>query len=147
MSEAPPFFVPIVKPEDQETVFSRLARLSSCALPSPRKRIYSITFRSNGERWTATVGQTLRGVRYRTVRRRGERSDIEERLSDPATVLAIFEGSPYMVATDHRILSNVGSAWESPFMAGEPTSVTYFAESPDPLVAAASAILPGGPQG
>ncbi len=147
MPEAPTFFVPIVKPEDQETAFSTLARLSFCPLPSRGKRIYSIGFRSNGERWTATVGQTLRGVRNRTVRRRGQRLDVEERLSDRATVLAIFEGSPYMVATDHRILGNVGSAWESPFMAGEPTSVTYFAESSDPSVAGASAILPGGKQG
>ncbi len=132
MSDAPTFFVPMVNSEDQETTYAELARRSLCVLPSRAKRIYSIGFRSNGERWTATVGHTLRGVRYRTVRRRGERLDLEERLSNPATVLAIFEGSPYMVAKDHRILRNVGSEWVSPFMAGEPTSVTYFAERPSP---------------
>lgn len=127
MSDPPTFFVPLVKPEDQEAFYAKLAHLSMCPLPIRAKRIYSIGFRSDCERWTATVGHTLRGVRLRTARRRGARVEVEERLSDPATVLAIFEGSPYMVATDHLILRNVGSEWVNPFMAGQPTSISYFA--------------------
>lgn len=47
-------------------------------------------------------------------------------LSDSAQVLAIFPGNPYLVVTNYRITDGVRSAWENPFMAGRPTSVTFF---------------------
>ena len=91
------------------------------------KRVYSITFVHNGERWTATVGESLRGKGFRTSRSRGMRIEREYPVSDPAIVMAIFPGIPYMVVTNHRMRGQrVGSAWENPFFAGEPESVTYF---------------------
>ncbi len=45
-------------------------------------------------------------------------------------VLAIFPGTPFKVVTNHRIPGNVRSAWENPFMAGEPKSVAYFSLVP-----------------
>ena len=133
MPEAPTFFLPTVKPEKQEAMYAELARICQSAMPIWTKRIYSLRFLHNGEEWTATVGRSLAGVRYRSVRRRGQRVDLRDSLSDPATVLAIFEGSPYMVATDHGLLRNVGSEWASPFMAGQPEGITYFSPSPSPV--------------
>ena len=135
MSEAPQFFVPTVIPEvtpdNQESVYAELARWCGRAVPSPERRVYSITFVHDGERWTATVGESLRGKRTRTTRSRGTRVEREQSVSDPAVVLAIFAGIPYMVVTNHRIGGRrVGSAWENPFLAGEPESVTYFSSLP-----------------
>jgi hypothetical protein len=45
--------------------------------------------------WTATVGVALHGVRPDWVRGKGQ-------LSDLATVLAGFPGTPYVVVTDYR---------------------------------------------
>jgi hypothetical protein len=83
----------------------------------------------DGEEWTATVGERLRGSKLRKTRRRGIGS-IERTvpLSDPAVVFAIFPGYPYMVVTNHGIGQSVGSAWANPFMAGEPRRITLFSE-------------------
>jgi hypothetical protein len=135
MSEVPQFFVPTVipavKPDNQESVYAELARWCGRVVPNPEKRIYSITFVHDSERWTATVGESLRGRRIRTKRSRGMRIEREEPVSDPAVVLAIFAGVPYMMVTNHRLgEQRVGSAWENPFLAGEPESVTYFSGPP-----------------
>jgi hypothetical protein len=126
MEKPPAFFVPAATPENQETVYVDLAKLGRCAVPLVERRIYSITYTHDGEEWTATVGQHLKGVRYRTSRVKGQKVEREQRLSDPAVVLAIFAGDPFFVVTNHRIVGNVGSRWENPFMAGRPDSVTYF---------------------
>jgi hypothetical protein len=128
---APPFFVPGANPETQESIYAALAKFCGSTVPVIEQRIYSITYVHDGEEWTATVGEALRGRRHSTTRRRGQRLERTERLSDPAVVLAIFSGSPFMVVTNERIpgsVGGVGSAWESPFMAGRPKSVTYFGE-------------------
>lgn len=126
MTEAPKFFVPAATPDNQESVYADFARWCGCAVPSPESRIYSITYVHDGEEWTATVGEHLRGIRHRTTRSRGKKIERTQHLSDPAIVLAIFPGVPYMVVTNHRIAGNVGSAWENPFLAGQPKSITYF---------------------
>jgi hypothetical protein len=90
------------------------------------ERLYSINFTHDSEQWTATVGRTLAGRRYRRLKRRGVMTEVEDRLSDPATVLAIFEGYPYKVVTDHGIPHSVGSEWVNPFMVDEPTSFERF---------------------
>ncbi len=126
MEQPPAFFVPAATLEDQESAYADLAKLSRCAVPPVERRIYSITYTHDGEEWTATVGEHLKGVRYRTSRVRGQKVGREQRLSDPAVVLAIFEDNPFFVVTNHRIAENVGSRWENPFMAGRPDSVVYF---------------------
>ncbi len=126
MPEIPTFFVPAATSENQESVYASFAEWCKCAVPALEKRIYSITYIHDSEEWTATVGESLRGIRRRTSRSGGRKVERTSHLSDPAIVLAIFPGSPFMVVTNHRIAGNVGSAWENPFFAGTPTSVTYF---------------------
>ena len=129
--DVPEFFVPGVEDENLEQTYEELARLCRVAPPPRNQRVFSISYRHDGEEWTATVGTTLRGSRSRTVTRRGARVEQHDRLSDPALVLAIFPGYPYFVVTNHRIPRSVGSAWENPFMAGQPFSVTLFKAASD----------------
>ncbi len=126
LAEAPQFFVPEVTPDNQESVYVEFASWCGRAVPSLERRTYSIIFVHDGEEWTATVGESLRGKRFHTTRSRGMKIERERPVSDLAVVLAIFPGIPYMVVTNHRIGGNVGSAWENPFLAGEPKSITYF---------------------
>lgn len=114
----PFFFVPRVDPADFETTLAEMADLCGVTAPDPDKRVQSITFKHNGESWTAEVGQTLRGERTDRRRRGGKLVDVTSRLSDPATVLAIFPGDPTMVVTDARPITELVSAWENPFMVG-----------------------------
>jgi hypothetical protein len=123
VTQAPPFFVPAATPEGQEFVFVELARLAAQAVPQPSERIYSITYDHDGEEWTATVGESLRGVRRNRRRSKGS-LDREIPLADAALVLAIFPGTPYVVVTDSRPVGRVRS--ENPFIAGVPKSVTRF---------------------
>jgi hypothetical protein len=133
-SEKPPaFFVPAATPDNQESVYADFAKMARSSVPPVSSRIYSITYKHDGEEWTATVGENLEGVRYKSSRVKGKKIERELRLSDPAVVLAIFPGNPYIVITNHRIVGNVGSQWENPFMAGVPHSVTYFSSSGDTI--------------
>ena len=126
MPENPTFFVPAATPENRESVYASFAEWCKCPVPTLEKRIFSITYVHDGEEWTATVGESLRGTRLRTSRSGGRKTERTSHLSDPAIVLAIFPGSPFMVVTNHRIAGNVGSAWENPFFVGRPTSISYF---------------------
>ena len=120
------FFVPAATAENQEQVYADFAQWCRCVVPEMGRRIFSITYSHDGVTWTATVGESLQGVKKVTSRSMGKKVERTVPVSDPATVLAIFPGNPFMVVTNHRIAGNVGSGWENPFMAGRPTSVTYF---------------------
>ena len=131
MKTGPPFFVPNATVEEQEEVYLAFARMAGQSTPPlPEKRIYSIDYYHNGVNWTATVGETLKGIEWPKEKKRSSLSPPSQprpiHRGDPATVLAIFPGDPYMVVTNHRIAGNVRSRWENPFMAGRPSSVTYF---------------------
>lgn len=126
MSQAPGFFVPAATAETQESVYAGFADWCGVSVPPLTERIYSIVFKHNGETWRATVGEPMRGTKYITRRVRGKKVERSEATSDPALVLAIFPGTPFMVVTNHRIAGNVGSGWENPFLAGSPESVTRF---------------------
>lgn len=121
MNIPPKFFVPLVKAGMDEDAYVELAKRAGCPVPPADQRIYSISFQSRGETWTATVGQKLQGTRYETSRVRRQRVERELMLSNPSTVLAIFPGYPHLVWHDYA-----SREWENPFMAGEPTSVRYF---------------------
>ena len=138
MADRPAFFLPSREPDgawssseatlgNQEARYADLAKWCGCDVPSAEKRPYSITYTTNGERWTATVGESLKGSRQRFVRSRGSRVEKTESLSDPAIVLAIFPGPSYIVATSEGLAGNIGSQWVNPFCAGAPKSVDYFA--------------------
>ncbi len=128
MSTTSRFFVPEATPDTQESVYASFAAWCRCPVPSRDRRIYSITYISKGTTWTATVGETLRGMRYVTTRSRGQKSEQVQYVADPATVLAIFEGVPFMVVTNQGMPRDVGSAWANPFLAGQPKFIAYFAE-------------------
>lgn len=128
MSDAAPrlfhvkFFVPAASDDEQaEEVYAEFARFAGHAVPERSARIRRIEFVHDGERWVAEVGQPLKGVK---LDRTG--SSTGRSVSDQATVLAIFAGSPFMVVTTGRGVANVRSAWENPFMAGRPEEVEYF---------------------
>lgn len=120
------FFLPSVSADKQEEVYSTLAKSVDCPVPSKKTRIYSITFRHDGDEWTATVGETLRGHTIADPSARAKNRRIERQLGDSAVVLAIFPGDPYCVFTDRGYSAGSRSAWENPFMAGRPSSVVYF---------------------
>ncbi len=128
MADAPQFFVPFVAAAEQEAAYERMARRCRRSPAAVAERIYSITFTQNSEAWTAKVGETLEGVRRRITRSGGKRVPRESRVSDPATVLAIFAGTPFIVFTN-KGQAGVRSAWENPFMAGQPRAVSFFAAS------------------
>lgn len=122
MESRPTFYVPRVEEAKHEECYQELAR----AIPVPAaplgQRIYSITFRHNGEVWTATVGKQLTGHAEKTVRVGGRKIERTIQLSNSSTVMAIYEGSPFYVWHD-----NTSKTWANPFMAGEPISITRFA--------------------
>ena len=125
MGKVPVFFVPMATPDTQEAKYAALAQLCERLVPSPDKRIYSVVFTHDGEEWTATVGQTLRGIRRRPVKSHGRDIGREKvtRLSDPAIVLAIFNDR---VVTNHLLSDNVRSRWVNPFFVGGRAAITYF---------------------
>jgi hypothetical protein len=123
---APEFFVPEAEPDESDSAYAELATLAQRKVPPMMDRIYSITFAHDGTEWTATVGERLKGHTIADPRARAKMRRIERPRSDSATVLAIFAGSPYMVVTDGGAIAGGRTAWENPFMAGHPTSVTFF---------------------
>jgi|ERR1035437_7103825 hypothetical protein len=134
MTEAPSFFMPAATPETRESVFAEYARRVGRSVPSMRCRVYSITYSADGELWTATVGETLCGIRPRRARSNREIPKPDARLTDPAMVLAIFPGEsgnqPNMVVTNHK-RGAYNSAWENTFMVGSHSIRTevFFKES------------------
>ena len=124
MSDSPRFFLPPFSPEEQEEEYRQLAAACHCSIPSPR--IYSITYRHDTDWWTATVGEQLEGSHTEQVGPRRNKTERTTRLNDPATVVAIFPGASYIVWTDYGAKLGAPTRWENPFLAGIPTSITYF---------------------
>lgn len=129
MPTSPSFFVPNTSAQNQESVYAEHARSCGRSVPPPAERIFAIEFESNAETWHAEVGQKLHGTKYTSKRVKGKTVTQVQHLSDPALVLAIFPGNPYMVVTDHFRPRSVGSEWVNPFLAGVPRSVTLFGPS------------------
>jgi hypothetical protein len=127
MDSTPLFFIPNLDSNDYEARFAAFAGLARRPVPSASERVYSIVFVHNGEEWTATVGRTLQGLRREPSKKRSQAQQREKHLSDPALVLAIFPGNPFVVVTNHRNPGNVHSAWKNPFLAGSPGAVKHFA--------------------
>ena len=116
----------ITDDERAERIYAEFAKWSGRAVPPAESRIQCIRFRHDGENWVAEVGKPLSGMRVEEKRRKAGKVTVRTPLSDPAVVLAIFPGDPYMVVTDSRPVTGGYSAWCNPFMAGRPYDVVYF---------------------
>lgn len=123
---APTFFLPGATPDTQETIYAEMAQRAGRAVLPLGKRLYSITFRHDGEEWTATVGATLTGHTIARPNDRAQFRRVSQPVSDPASVVAIFPGHPYVVVTNAYRNSGVRSKWANPFYAGDVTAVVTF---------------------
>ena len=126
MNDTPAFYVPYAKPENLEGVYAAFAKMCSKPIPPMSERVFSSDFTHISIDWTATVGQTLTGKGWSRKRSKNGAYDKRVFAADPALVLAIFPGVPFIVVTNHRLVGSVGSTWENPFFAGSPTHVEYF---------------------
>lgn len=120
----PEFFVPFVESEDHERAYQELAAVVGAVPRSIDSRIYSMTWRHNGEVWTATVGETLCGIATVTTGRGRIRKEREVPRRSDDTVLAIFPGHPGLIAHDNK-----SKRWNFPILTGEPLSVVRFDSS------------------
>jgi hypothetical protein len=112
------FFVPGVGAGQAETRYAELAEVAGAAAGSPEERFASIRFVHGAEQWTAAVGHPLSGQLAATTRGPARRASApHRRVTDPATVLAIFAaGDSYRVVTDAHPVGAVGdSTWDNPF--------------------------------
>ncbi|KIA73389.1 hypothetical protein ANMWB30_23160 [Arthrobacter sp. MWB30] len=128
------FFIPGVSAEEAEAKYAEYAAKAGRNPQPADKRISSLSWTHHSvEDWTAEVGKQLRGTKTVTTGRGANKRDRRELLSDAATVLAIFPGSPYIVVTDKGITPGVRSMWNNPFMAtNSPTSSKLFDVSSEP---------------
>ncbi len=122
----PAFFLPRAADDEQaERLYEALAEFAACE-PAPRGgRVRSIAFTQDGVRWVAAVGEELRGERTTSTLRRGELVERTEAFADPARVLAVYPGAPYVVVTDAPPITGTVSAWANPFPAS-PDEVVLF---------------------
>lgn len=117
--------MPRADPVDAERYLGELASFVGRPAPSADNRYQSVTFAHNGEQWTAEVGHELRGEHRVARRRRQGQIEVVTRLQDPAMVLAIFPDSRlWLVVTSARPITSMKSAWENPFIIGEPSVIT-----------------------
>jgi hypothetical protein len=117
----PEFFVPFVEPQNQEASYQEIAKFIGAAPRPLAERIYSMTWRHDGVVWTATVGEKLRGVATITTGRGRDRREREVPRSSDDTVLAIFPGSPGLIAHDNK-----SKLWNLPILTGEAISSVRF---------------------
>jgi hypothetical protein len=121
------FFLPRAADDEQaERLYEALAEFAGCEPAPPGRRVRSIDFVQDGARWTAAVGEELRGERTTQQLRRGELIERTEVLTSATRVLAVYPGTPYVVVTDAQPITGAQSEWANPFTA-RPDSVTPFA--------------------
>lgn len=117
----PEFFIPFVEAENQEEAYRQIAAHIGAAPRALGDRIYSMTWRHDGVVWTATVGETLKGTATVTTGRGRDRREREVPRSTNDTVLAIFPGSPGLIAHDGK-----SGYWNMPILTGEPLGMVRF---------------------
>ncbi len=120
------FFLPRAADDEQaERLYEALAEFAGCEPAPPGQRVRAIDFTHDGARWTAAVGEELRGERTTQRLRRGELIERTEVLTSPTRVLAVYPGTPHVVVTDAQPITGVVSEWANPFTA-TPDRVTLF---------------------
>jgi len=137
------FFIPGVDDDEVEEHLAKLAEFAGRPIPAPDERVRLIEWVHDGVRWTGEVGEQMVGYKQRVgystpeaalailpagIVMGDEEKQIAwmERVTDPATVLAIFPVEPWIVVTDKAPLGSAPSKWENPFMAGLPTRIGFF---------------------
>jgi len=120
-------------PDANEAAYRRLAELAGAVPATPGRRIRQVAFKVGRESWTAEVGRKTAGTRPEHRRRKGEFTTTTRTLSGHATVLAIFEGTPFVIVTDEQRAASDPPASESspstnPILIGKPSRVAYFAD-------------------
>ena len=123
----PAFCLPGSDLATQESVYAEMASRAGRPVLPTNERVYSITFRHDGEEWTATVGSLLSGHTIARPQDRAQHRRVSRPVNDDASVVAIFPGRPYLVVTNAYANSGVRTKWANPFMAGDVTAVTTFA--------------------
>ena len=120
------FFLPRAADDEQaERLYEALAEFAGCEPAPPGQRVRAIEFDADGARWTAEVGEALRGQRTTSRLRRGELVEHTEVLGSATRVLAIYPGTPHVVVTDAQPITGAPSEWANPFTA-RPERVTRF---------------------
>ncbi len=114
------FFVPKVDADKQEEVYGQIAEFVGVAKPNLGHRVRSITWDHDRVKWTATVGEQIRGVALVVKGRGRQKRELEVPRHTSDTVLAIFSGAPFMIAHD-----NHSRFWNVPIYAN-PTAVEMF---------------------
>lgn len=117
----PGFFIPFVDLEKQEEAYRQIAEFVGAAPRPADNRIYSMTWRHDGVVWTATVGETLRGIETVVTGNRQNRRERQVPRSTSDTVLAVFPGSPGLIAHDNK-----SRYWNMPILTGEALEVVSF---------------------
>ena len=120
------FFLPRAADDEQaERLYEALAEFAGCEPAPPGHRVRCIEFTQDGARWTAAVGEELRGERTTQQLRRGELLERTEVLTSPTRVLAVYPGDPYVVVTDAQPITGAPSQWANPLLA-RPERVVLF---------------------
>lgn len=126
----PAFFVPFTTPHEGEAAYEDLARAAGLAAPAlEQERVFSMVFISDGEVWSATVGERLYGRRSYQGTFAGKPVARAFEGSDAALVLAIFPGTPYVVVTDGGKAANAPTRWPKVIAAGRPVAIERFRPS------------------
>lgn len=117
----PNFFIPEVEPENWEEAYQQLAVFVGAVAAPVADRIYSITWKHDSVVWTATIGETLRGIATISQGRGRDHRELTAPRSSSDLVLAIFQGVPFLIAHDNR-----SRIWNLPILAGNPTAIARF---------------------
>lgn len=85
--------------------------------------LVSITFKSNGEEWTATCGEKLWGLARTThINKQGVGVEKTRKINDDSVVNSIRDnGNNSYVVT----LESPGARWTSPFLVGRHDVISY----------------------
>ena len=118
------FFVPGAADGDDEAEYARLAAAAGREPAPSGRRVRQISFKVKNETWTAIVGEIPRGTRPEHSRRKGQLTTTILKLSDAATVRAIFAGETFAIVTDAEPGSD--SRWPTPFTLPRASGVAYF---------------------
>ncbi|MGY1747527.1 hypothetical protein [Blastococcus sp. SYSU D00695] len=120
------FFLPRAADDEQaERLYEALAEFAGCAPAPPGQRVRAIEFVQDGARWTAAVGEELRGERTTQQLRRGELVERTEVLTSATRVLAVYPGTPHVVVTDAQPITGAASEWANPFTATPERTVLF----------------------